>query len=116
MATFYQGYAQTLAGHWQEAIPILAEAADLCPEMKEYANLLGVARFKTGDYSGAAQAFAAVLRVDKGSAVDLANLGLCEKFMGKTKEAREHLWAALELDPGLDFARNHLAELEGAQE
>ena len=116
LATFYQGYAQTLAGHWQEAIPILAEAADLCPEMKEYANLLGVARFKTGDYSGAAQAFAAVLRVDKGSAVDLANLGLCEKFMGKTKEAREHLWAALELDPGLDFARNHLAELEGAQE
>ena len=61
----------------------------------------------------AADAFAAVLRVDKGSAMDLANLGLCEKFLGKNEEARQHLAAALELDPNLDFARQHLAQLEG---
>ena len=54
-----------------------------------------------------------VLRVDKGSAMDLANLGLCEKFMGNAEQAREYLSAALELDASLDFARNHLAELEG---
>ena len=56
--------------------------------MKEYGNLLGVAHFKTGDYVKAAEAFKAVLRVDKGSAMDLANLGLCEKFMAQVLVTR----------------------------
>ncbi len=112
LAAFYLGYTETLQGRWAEAIPALAKAVELCPEMKEYGNLLGVAYFKTGNYSMAADAFAAVLRVDKGSAMDLANLGLCEKFLGKNEEARQHLAAALELDPNLDFARQHLAQLE----
>lgn len=86
-------------------------AYSFASEMKEYGNLLGVARFRCGDYAGAGTAFRAVLRVDKGSAVDLANLGLCEKFLGKADAAREHLRAALELDPNLEFARTHLAEL-----
>ena len=113
LASFYLGYADTLECRWQEALPALAAAARLCPDMKEYGNLLGVAHFKTGDYAKAAEAFRAVLRVDKGSAMDLANLGLCEKFMGNAEQAREYLSAALELDASLDFARNHLAELEG---
>ena len=113
LAAFYQGYTDTLQGQWAEAIPALTKAVELCPEMKEYGNLLGVAHFKTGNYAMAADAFAAVLRVDKGSAMDLANLGLCEKFMGKNEEVRRHLTAALELDPGLDFARQHLSQLEG---
>ena len=101
-----------MQGRWQEALPALARAVELCPEMKEYGNLLGVARFKTGRYAEAAEAFSAVLRVDKGSALDLANLGLCQKFLGQKEEAARHLRAALELDPSLDFARKHLAELE----
>ena len=92
--------------------PALVRAVELCPEMKEYGNLLGVARFKAGRYAEAAEAFAAVLRVDKGSALDLANLGLCRKFLGQKEEAARHLRTALELDPSLDFARKHLAELE----
>ena len=87
------------------SLDALAAAAGLCPDMKEYGNLLGVAHFKTGDYAKAAEAFRAVLRVDKGSAMDLANLGLCEKFMGNAEQAREYLSAALELDASLDFAR-----------
>ena len=112
LAAFYAGYADTLQGRWKEALPALARAVELCPEMKEYGNLLGVARFKTGRYAEAAEAFSAVLRVDKGSALDLANLGLCQKFLGQKEEAARHLRAALELDPSLDFARKHLAELE----
>lgn len=112
LAAFYLGYVDTLQGRWQKALPALAKAARLCPEMKEYGNLLGVAHFKTKDYAAAAEAFKAVLRVDKGSALDLANLGLCEKFLGQEAAARRHLSAALELDPSLDFAREHLAELD----
>ncbi|WP_022656574.1 YcaO-like family protein [uncultured Desulfovibrio sp.] len=113
LAAFYAGYADTLQGRWQEALPALSRAVELCPEMKEYGNLLGVARFKTGRYAEAAEAFSAVLRGDKGSALDLANLGLCQKFLGQKEEAAKHLRAALELDPSLDFARKHLAELQG---
>ena len=113
LAAFYLGYTDTLECRWQEALPALATAAELSPDMKEYGNLLGVAHFKTGNYAKAAEAFRAVLRVDKGSAMDLANLGLCEKFMGNAEQAREYLSAALELDGNLDFARKHLAELKG---
>ena len=81
--------------------------------MKEYGNLLGVARFKAGRYAEAAEAFAAVLRVDKGSALDLANLGLCRKFLGqKGRSGPAFARTALELDSSPDFARKHLAELK----
>ncbi|MDR1856845.1 MAG: YcaO-like family protein [Desulfovibrio sp.] len=113
LASFYAGYALTLEGRWGEATPDLERAADLCPEMKEYDNMLGVARFKAGDYEKAAGSFRRALRLDKGSAVDLANLGLCEKFLGDGEKAREHLAGALEIDPSLGFARTHLEELEG---
>jgi ribosomal protein S12 methylthiotransferase accessory factor len=61
-----------------------------------------------------AAAFRAVLKVDKGSVMDLANLGLCEKFLGQKEAAMEHLAAALEVDPSLDFARTHLEELKAS--
>ena len=53
-------------------------------------------------------------KVDKGSVMDLANLGLCEKFLGQKEDAMEHLAAALEVDPSLDFARTHLEELKAS--
>lgn len=46
--------------------------------------------------------------------MDLANLGLCEKFLGQKEAAMEHLAAALEVDPSLDFARPHLEELKAS--
>lgn len=112
LTAFYDGYIDTLQDRWADAIPALREAQQLCVDMKEYSNLLGVAYYKTGQYAEAAEAFAAVLRIDKGSAMDLANLGVCEKMQGLNAQAREHLEAALALDASLDFARAHLAALE----
>ena len=112
LAAFYAGYAETVRGRWAEAVPLLGQAVRSCPEMKEYGNLLGVSLYRTGRYAEAAAAFEAVLRLDKGSAMDRANLGVCHKFLGNLAEARRELQAALELDPSLDFARAHLAELE----
>lgn len=112
LAAFYAGHAETLRGRWAEAVPLLEQAVRLCPEMKEYGNLLGVSFYKTGQYAKAAAAFEAVLRLDKGSAMDRANLGVCHKFLGDQAKARRELRTALELDPSLDFARAHLAELE----
>jgi ribosomal protein S12 methylthiotransferase accessory factor len=111
LAAFYAGYVDTLQNRWQDALPMLAKAFELCPEMKEYANLLGVAHFKTSNYEEASRAFTAALRIDKGSVMDIANLGLCRKFMGDNKGAAELLRAALEIEPSLEFARKHLQEL-----
>ncbi len=112
LTTFYMGYANVLQGRWRQALPSLTEAVKLCPEMKEYGNMLGVTLFKLQRYAEATEVFSAVLKVDKGSAMDLANLGLCQKFMGNSESAAKHLRTALEIDPTIDFARRHLVELE----
>ncbi len=115
LAAFYAGYALTLEGKWDEAIEFLDKAVKHCPEMKEYNNLLGVAYFKQQDYILAANAFHQVLQIDKGSAIDIANLGLCHKFMGNSEEAKHYLSVAIELDASLEFAQKHLAELENTK-
>ena len=86
------------------------------PAIEERQGLLKdfVCLFKLKRYEEAAAAFRAVLKVDKGSVMDLANLGLCEKFLGQKEAAMEHLAAALEVDPSLDFARTHLEELKAS--
>ena len=111
LAHFYAGYVLTLRERWADALPLLEAAFRLCPDMKEYGNLCGVACFKLGSYARAADFFEQVLKVDKGSVMDLANLGLCRKFLGQREEAERCLAAALEIDPGLAFARTHLEEL-----
>ena len=112
LAAFYQAYALSQQGLWAETIPHLDRAVDHCPEVKEYFNLRGVAYFKQQQYAGAAANFELALNLDSGSAMDLANLGLCHKFMNNADKARELLGEALLLDPGLEFARTHLNELE----
>ena len=111
LAAFYQAYALSQQGQWAQTIPHLDRAVTHCPEVKEYFNLRGVAYFKQQEYAGAAANFELALALDNGSAMDLANLGLCHKFMNNADKARELLGEALALDPSLDFARTHLNEL-----
>lgn len=112
LAAFYHAYVLTGQGEWAAALPALERAVAYCPEMKEYFNLRGVAHYKLGDYAAAARDFEYIIqRLDKGSVMDLANLGVCHKFLGRKPEAAHYLAAALEIEPGLDFARKHLEEL-----
>ena len=112
LPAFYHAYSHTLAGEWDEALPGLERAVAFCPDMKEYKNLLGVCLFKLGRHDEAGAQFLDIItRLDKGSAVDLQNLGLCRKFAGRKEEAAHYLAAALGIDPGLEAARKHLAEL-----
>lgn len=111
LAAFYQAYALSQQGQWAGTIPHLDRAVEYCPEVKEYFNLRGVAYFKQQEFAGAAANFELALALDSGSAMDLANLGLCHKFMNNADKARELLSEALALDSGLEFARTHLNEL-----
>ncbi len=110
LTAFYHAYALTRLERWSEALAPLDRAIAACPEVKEYFNLRGVARFKRAEYAEAARDFAAALKIDKGSASDLANLGICHKRMGNAEQAATFLSEALALDSSLDYAR---AELEG---
>ncbi|GAB6125558.1 YcaO-like family protein [Humidesulfovibrio idahonensis] len=111
LCAFYQAYALSQEGEWSAAMPHLDRAIGLDAEVKEYFNLRGVGRFKAGQYDLAKDDFHAVLGLDSGSAPDLANLGLCHKFLGEREAALECLGAALELDASLEYAQKHLDEL-----
>lgn len=112
LSIFYQAYALSLDGRWQETLPLLERAIGLDDQVKEFFNLRGVARFKAGEYEVAARDFEAALGLDSGSAPDLANLGLCHKFLGNNEDALHYLEHALKLDPALEWARPHLEELQ----
>lgn len=111
LAAFYVGHA-LFAADWPAAREWLARALALEPDFREAVNLLGVGHYRAGEYDQAEELFNRALKIDKGSAIDLANRGICRKFLGKTAEARADLETALELDPGLDFAARHLRELD----
>ncbi|MGE4421293.1 MAG: YcaO-like family protein [Pseudodesulfovibrio sp.] len=112
LAVFYQAYALSQVEEWEDAVALLDRAVELDDECREFFNLRGVAHFKAGRYAEAASDFQASLDIDSGSPHDLANLGLCHKFMGNRQEAEDYLKAALDMDPTLDYAREHLRELE----
>lgn len=111
LTAFYEAYALSRLERWDEAEPVLDRAAALDAEVKEIFNLRGVARFKSGRYEQAAQDFSAALDIDSGSAADLANLGLCHKFMGNREAAMDYLGSALQIDSSLEWAKPHLDEL-----
>ncbi len=111
LAAFYAAYSLSLDGNWQDSVEFLDRAINYCKDMKEYWNLRGVAYFKLKDYTKAAHDFENVLHLDKGSTMDLANLGLCYKFLGNSEKACHFLEQALQIDPSLDFAKKHLEEL-----
>lgn len=116
LAAFYAGYSMGQNQQWNDAIPFLQHSLAQAPTMHETANLLGVAFFKTAHYDEGEKCFDMALKLDKGSAIDLANRGICRKFQGKFKSAKQDLEEALLLEPDLDFARQHLLEMTGAHD
>lgn len=112
LAAFYRAYASTLREDWPAALPHLDKAVALSPDMKEYLNFRGVCLFRLGRFEDAARDFADIIkRLDKGSVMDLQNLGLCHKRLGRSAEAKRYLQAALSIDPSLEKARQELEEL-----
>ena len=112
LAAFYHAYSFSLDNDWHSAVDGFGRAVRLCPDMKEYRNMFGVCLFKLGRYAEAAGQFQEILdRLDKGSVMDIQNLGMCYKELGKIALARHFLQAALVIDPGLDRAREALETL-----
>ncbi len=113
LAAFYAAYSLTQSQSFNEALPYLDKAISLADGVKEYYNLRGVCHFRREEYAPAARDFESALNLDKGSVMDLANLGLCHKRLGNKARAVEYLQAAIAIDDSLDFAVAELAEIIG---
>lgn len=116
LSAFYQAHTLSLMDRWDETIAHLDRAIKLDDEVMEFFNLRGVAYFKAEDYRQAIDNFTSAINIDSGIPETLANLGICHKRLGENEEARDFLESALNMNPELEYARNHLIELEEATE
>lgn len=114
ISSFYQAHVLCGLDRHAEAVPHLDRAIILSPEVKEYFNLRGVSHYKTGNFDAAEADFARCLGLDPGSAIDLANIGMCLAKKGRFKEAEHFLSSALFLEPELDFAQEMLGQINAS--
>ncbi len=112
LSAFYSAYALSGLHRWPETIEHLNRAIELDPLVKEYFNLRGVAYFKQKDYEHAIDDFQKALQLDSGSVMDMFNLAVCYKELGRRNAAAEMLQKVLTIDPGLEKARRFLEEME----
>ncbi len=96
------------------ALHYLRRARELNPGLKEVHNLMGYCHYRQGRYLDAIEAFEAAIEIDPSSAIDYANIGSNLRRLGMREAAIKWYEMALELDPTIDWARDHLAELQGA--
>jgi ribosomal protein S12 methylthiotransferase accessory factor len=108
----YLGSACKALGRFAEALDWLGKGIALDSERTDLHNLAGYCHFKCGDHAQAIAAFSRAIDLDPTSAIDYANLGVNYQALGETKKAVHCFRLALTMDPGIDFARQHLARLE----
>ncbi len=111
LVAFYMAYTFSQLQAWAECLSHIDRAIELSPYVNSFHNLRGVANFKQNRLDQAVRDFNKALSLDRGSAIDLANLGLCYKYMGKPGLARHYLEKSLSLDPNIEFAQQNLYEL-----
>ncbi len=111
LVLFYMAWVYFQQEKFEAAIKYLNEAISLVDDNVIYFNLRGTCKFKLKRFEEASFDFKKVLDIDRGSAMDLANLGMCYKMMGNREYAISCFKDALELDPTIDFAREQLRKL-----
>jgi tetratricopeptide (TPR) repeat protein len=96
-------------GGYRAAIRWLEQIAPGDPRYREAAFLLGVARYQTGDYRGAAELFSALAETAPSACV-WNNLGLALHRLGDPAalETVEHAAAAEPTDPDYQFNAGYL--------
>jgi ribosomal protein S12 methylthiotransferase accessory factor len=107
----YMGLCLKEQERFREAIPLLEKAGGGDPGRTDVFNLLGYCYFKLKEHEKAIECFREVLKLNPSSAIDYANIASNYRDMGKPKEAASYYRLALELDPGIDFARENLDKL-----
>ena len=107
----YAGVCLKESGRFREALELLDRGLALDAERTDILNLKGFCHFKLAQHEQAIDCFAAILKIDPGSAIDHANIATNYRELGQTEKAIWYYQRALEIDPSIDFARDNLAAL-----
>jgi ribosomal protein S12 methylthiotransferase accessory factor len=108
----YMGVGLKEMGLFEEALEVLKKGEACDNERTDIYNLMGFCHFKLKQHEEAIEAFARVLDLNPGSAIDYANIGSNYREMGEKDKAIYFYEIALSIDPSIDFARESLAKLE----
>ncbi len=108
------GFCLKEMGDIDGAVDYLKRAISEFPEQRDAWSLLGYCRYVQERYYEAIECFERVIEIDPGSALDYANIGSNLRKLGMGQAAQKWYRMALELDPGLEWAREHLSSLEQA--
>src|SRR5262245_14805784 len=87
------------AGHLQEAVSVLQQAAAADPNAALTFAYLGVAYSQMSDYESARHAFGRAVQIEPQSARARFNLGVAHKMAGDIEAARTCFDCALQFDP-----------------
>lgn len=98
-------------GRLDEAASDLERARKINPDHKEVQSLLGYCHYSAGRYYEAIECFERAIELDPASAIDYANIGSNLRKLGMLEAAKNWYRMALDLDPGIEWAREHLQEL-----
>jgi ribosomal protein S12 methylthiotransferase accessory factor len=107
----YIGIAHKEMGQYRQALKSLEQADIIDSERTDTLNLMGYCHFKENAYENAIACFKRVVSLNPSSAIDYANLAVNHRALGEIPQAIEYYQLALALDPGIDFAREHLEQL-----
>ena len=98
-------------GRFREALDVLAQGLAVDAARTDLHNLMGFCHFQLKEHAEAIRCFEKVIRLDPGSAIDYANIASNYRDMGRREDAVRYYRMALEIDPGIGFARDNLARL-----
>lgn len=107
----YMGVCLKDMGRFREALEPLRQGLAVDSERTDIHNLMGFCHFQLKEHEQAIRCFENVIRLDPGSAIDYANIASNYRDLGRPAEAVRYYRMALEIDPGIDFARDNLARL-----
>lgn len=107
----YLGLCRKEKGQYPSALEVLQMADKIDPERTDTLNLMGFCHFKLKRHDAAVACFKKIIALNPNSAIDYANLAVNYRAMGEISKAIENYQLALTLNPDIDFAREHLAQM-----
>lgn len=105
---FELGMCHCYRKDWQPAIDSFTQAVNLDPDNQLYTNIFGYCLALAGQFEECFN----VLSRTRGEAMAHAALGRIMVRMGQVDGGKEHLQAALKIDPDLKEAKDELTKLE----
>ena len=115
MASIYSyiGVCLKDTGRFREALEALQKGVAVDDERTDLHNLMGFCHFQLKEHEQAIKCFETVIRLDPGSAIDYANIASNYRDLDRPADAIRYYRMALEIDPGITFARENLVRLTG---